>query len=115
MNYSSTIGTTARKIMRPAGQLKQHLPGNAYFGILQRQVHKFTDAPVLLQIHAAEFSASRGDRSSGWLPQSRSEVLARNGMVATSHPQGAQAGLQVLKNGGNAFDAAVASAAVMNV
>src|SRR5271168_4984490 len=101
--------------MRPAGQLKQHLPGNAYFGILQRQVHKFTDAPVLLQIHAAEFSASRGDRSSGWLPQSRSEVLARNGMVATSHPQGAQAGLQVLKNGGNAFDAAVATAAVMNV
>ena len=68
-----------------------------------------------MQTHAAEFSASRGDRSSGWLPQSRSEVLARNGMVATSHPLGAQAGLQVLKNGGNAFDAAVATAAVMNV
>jgi gamma-glutamyltranspeptidase/glutathione hydrolase len=36
-------------------------------------------------------------------------------MVATSHPLGAQAGLQVLQNGGNAFDAAVATAAVMNV
>src|SRR5271154_7115487 len=68
-----------------------------------------------MQIHAAGFSASRGDRCGGWLPQSRSEILARNGMVATSHPLGAQAGLEVLKNGGNAFDAAVATAAVMNV
>jgi gamma-glutamyltranspeptidase/glutathione hydrolase len=65
--------------------------------------------------HAAEFSAVRGDRASGWLPQSRSEVLARNGMVATSQPLAAQAGLQILKNGGNAIDAAVATAAVMNV
>jgi gamma-glutamyltranspeptidase / glutathione hydrolase len=67
------------------------------------------------QGHAAEFTAARGDRSSGWLPQSRSEVLARNGMVATSQPPAAQAGLQILKNGGNAIDAAVATAAVMNV
>jgi gamma-glutamyltranspeptidase / glutathione hydrolase len=65
--------------------------------------------------HAADFAATRGDRSSGWPPQSRSEVLARNGMVATSQPLAAQAGLQVLKNGGNAIDAAVATAAVMNV
>jgi len=63
----------------------------------------------------AEFQAVRGDRASGWLPQTRSEVLARNGMVATSQPIAAQAGLQILEKGGNAFDAAVATAAALNV
>jgi len=63
----------------------------------------------------SQFAASRGDRASGWLAQSRSEVLARNGIVTTSQPLAAQAGLQILKRGGNAFDAAVATAAVLNV
>jgi gamma-glutamyltranspeptidase/glutathione hydrolase len=70
-----------------------------------------TTAPV----DSMAFAAVRGDRSSGWLPQTRSEVLARHGMVTTSQPLASQAGLAILKNGGNAFDAAVATAAVLNV
>src|SRR5437763_9137236 len=59
--------------------------------------------------------AVRGDRSEGWLPQTRSEVMARNGIVTTVQPLAAQAGLRILQQGGNAIDAAVATAAALNV
>jgi gamma-glutamyltranspeptidase/glutathione hydrolase len=56
-----------------------------------------------------------GSRAQGWLAQGRSEVLARHGMVATSDPLAAEAGLEILRNGGNAIDAAVATGAVLDV
>ena len=43
----------------------------------------------------------------------RTVVFAQNGIACTSVPLGAQVGLEVLKSGGNAMDAAVAMAAGM--
>ena len=48
-------------------------------------------------------------------PPARAQNMVVNGMVVNSHPMAAQAGLRILQQGGNAFDAAVASAAVLAV
>lgn len=48
-------------------------------------------------------------------PRSRKSVYAKYGMVGTSQPLAAQAGLRILQQGGNAVDAAVATAACLTV
>ncbi len=48
-------------------------------------------------------------------PSRRNLVYARRGMVATSQPLAAQAGLKILQKGGNAVDAAVAAASALTV
>ncbi|MBW7453158.1 gamma-glutamyltransferase family protein [Paenibacillus sepulcri] len=48
-------------------------------------------------------------------PSRRNAMFAKNGMVATSQPLAAEAGLAILKKGGNAIDAAVATAACLTV
>jgi len=48
-------------------------------------------------------------------PSRRSAVMSNHGIVATSQPLAAQAGVSMLLQGGNAIDAAIATAAALNV
>ncbi|MBN2228570.1 MAG: gamma-glutamyltransferase [Candidatus Thorarchaeota archaeon] len=45
----------------------------------------------------------------------RSDVIAQHGVVASSQPLATQAGLKILRKGGNSIDAAVATAAVLDI
>jgi gamma-glutamyltranspeptidase/glutathione hydrolase len=56
-----------------------------------------------------------GDRPAANPRATRSVVMARRGLIATSQPLASAAGLQVLQEGGNAIDAAVTAAAVLAV
>jgi gamma-glutamyltranspeptidase/glutathione hydrolase len=59
------------------------------------------------------FATSRIERPG--FPVQRSVVMAREGMVATSQPLATQAGISMLQKGGNAFDAAIATALTLSV
>jgi gamma-glutamyltranspeptidase/glutathione hydrolase len=72
-------------------------------------------SPCSAEQKAPACDAVRGDRAEGWRAQSRAEVMAPHAMVTTSQPLAAQAGLRIMLNGGNAVDAAVATAAVLNL
>src|SRR5438105_5525158 len=65
-------------------------------------------APVLLLLATLPAGGA-------WPKTGRSVVMAPHGMVATSQPLAAQVGLDVLKRGGNAIDAAIATDAAMGL
>jgi gamma-glutamyltranspeptidase / glutathione hydrolase len=81
----------------------------------------FTSSVVVLAVFATSAQQQTtpmprpGDRPAANIHSTRSVVMARQGMIATSQPLASAAGLRVMQEGGNAIDAAVAAAAVLAV
>lgn len=66
---------------------------------------------LILLLSTSYFMAA--DRPIGKKEMTRSETIAKQGMAATSQPLASQIAIDILKQGGNAIDAAIAANAAL--
>ena len=78
-------------------------------------LQKYYNYVILFFLGLISMNSHGFDRVTGEDFTSRSEVIAAHGMVASSHPLATQIGLEILKQGGSAVDAAIAVNAALGL